>query len=205
MTGVVKTTKRRATAVRAPSKVLPDAKSDESKATATPSSDALRRGELLKAIIEEIGYGTPHEFARDSKIAYSNLWHYMAGQRDVAKMGQSTVELLLGALNVTDTWAWAYFEIPESARKTWRTFRPPPMGHGDENRRLLEITLDMPLQGDLVSPKGNVITVDRDNTVVGQIVTRLADRYLVTPADLIPGRGLVLGQLIRIDLATTPG
>lgn len=168
--------------------------------------EAERRAGLLRDIIEKRGYKNPSTFARDSDIAYSNLWLYLAGERDLANMGPATVSKLLTSLNVPDTWAWEYFDIPAAARATWRTFRPPPMGHGEDERRLLDVRLDMPLQGDVMVPggQGHSITVDRDNVVFGLVVTQLADRYLATPASLLPGNGTVLGQLVRVDMSTMP-
>lgn len=162
------------------------------------SPEAFRRGQKFNALLEENSYAHA-DFARDTGITAAAVWKYVNGELDIANMQQKTVEKFLTGLNVTDTWAWGYFEIPASVRRTWRTFRRPPMGHGDDLRNLIDIVLETPLQGELTVPAGYVITIDPDNTLLGLMVTRLSDRYFATPADLLSGNGQVLGQLVRVD------
>lgn len=162
------------------------------------SPEAFERGQKLQAFLNDNEYPVA-DFARDSGITPAAVWKYINGELDITRMQQKTVEKFLGALNVPDTWAWAYFSIPKSMRRTWRTFRRPPLGHGDDERELVDIVLNEPLQGEMTVPSGYVITIDPGNTLLGLIVTQLSDRYFVTPADLLQGQGKVLGQLVRVD------
>ncbi|WP_407543813.1 hypothetical protein Q0M94_28435 (plasmid) [Deinococcus radiomollis] len=162
------------------------------------SEEAFVRGQKFYRLLESLDYSIV-DFVRDSKMSKVTLWMYFNGELDMALMRQVSVEKMLGALNVTDTWAWAYFEIPVDRRREWRTFRPPPLGHGEDPRDLFEVILGKPLQGEIIVPPGYVVTIDKGNTMLGLIIVEFGDRYLATQVEFAPAQGTVLGQLVRID------
>lgn len=162
------------------------------------SEEAFMRGQKLVRLLDANEYPIP-DFIRDSGISKAGVWSYINGELDIANMRLRTLEKFLGALNVSDTWAWAYFDIPKAKRKEWRTFRRPPLGHGEDERELIDLVVDMPMQGDVSVVPGYVISIDPANKIVGLMVVKLSDRYLTVPADLAPEQGEVLGQLVATN------
>lgn len=137
------------------------------------------------------------DFARTSKIAMSTLGMYINGELDIARMRQATAERFIGTLGISDTEAWTFFNIPEAQQKSFRTFRPPPLGHGEDPRKLIEIELTSPLQGEWSVPAGHMVQIDPAKTLQGIVITRLDDgRLFALPAHLAAGRGTVMGQLV---------
>ncbi|MFD2610131.1 hypothetical protein ACFSR9_11880 [Deinococcus taklimakanensis] len=161
----------------------------------TPES--IRRGSLLGKWLEKHDYDSA-EFARDAKISKMTMTLYLRGDLDVANMHQRTVEKLLTAMHVSDSWAWDYFEIPSARRTYWRTFREAPMGHGEETpQEQVTITLDMPMSGEgYAAPVGAKVTYDPQNVMHGLLLSKLAGRYVLSLIDALPQQGQVLGQFI---------
>jgi hypothetical protein len=137
------------------------------------------------------------DFAKESKIALSTLGMYITGDLDIARMRQATAERFISALNISDTEAWRFFAIPLAQQRSFRTFRPPPLGHGEDPRKLIEIRLTTPLQGEWSVPAGHLVQIDPTNTLEGIVITELEDgRLFALPAHVAAGRGRVMGQLI---------
>lgn len=141
------------------------------------------------------------DFARSSKIALSTLTAYIKGEMDLARMRQATAERFITGMGLTDVEAWELFNVPEEQRLNFRTFRPPPYGHGEDPRKLLTMQLTTPLQGELSVPAGHVIQFDPAKTLEGIVITQLDDgRMFALPAHVAAGRGRVLGQLVNVSL-----
>lgn len=162
---------------------------------------ALDRGLVFQHIIDarEIFL---EDFAKQSKIALSTLGMYINGELDIANMRQATAERFISSLGMSDTEAWRLFNIPTIKQRSFRTFRPPPMGHGEETRKLVDFTLPVQLQGEWSVPAGEIITIDPTNTMEGILVTELADgRLFALPAAVAAGRGTVKGELIKASVS----
>lgn len=144
------------------------------------------------------------DFSKESKIAMSTLGMYLNGELDIARMRQATAERFIGRMGISDTEAWQFFNIPKEQQKSFRTFRPPPMGHGEDPRKLIEITLTQPLHGEWTVPAGHIVQIDPANTMEGIVVTELEDgRLFALPAHLAAGRGRVMGQLVGATAINT--
>lgn len=165
--------------------------------------EAVRRGELLKALLIELGM-KKEELAQPGKLSAQAVWLYLNGRSDLANAQQDKAEALLGALGIPDSYAWVKLEIPRDKRGTFRSFRPAPLGHGDDKRELLDIILDSPLQGTITLPAGFLISVDESNKTSGLQLQRLEDRYIVGPSSVLPALGERVGQLVAIDTAFAP-
>lgn len=167
-----------------------------------PTPESVRRGQLLLRWLEQHDYDQA-QFSRDSGISKMTVGLYVKGDLDIANMHQRTVEKLLTAMHVSDTWAWEYFEIPAARRVYWRTFREAPMGHGEEPPQGLVATLelDAPLGGEgFTAPAGALVSYDSGNVLHGLLLVRLPGRYVVARQDALPTAGEVLGEF----LGTTP-
>lgn len=165
-----------------------------------PTPESIRRGEKLRQWLEQHGYDMA-DFARDSGISKMSVGLYVRGDLDIANMHQRTVEKLLTAMHVSDSWAWAYFEIGDARRAYWRTFREPPMGHGEEPPQGLQVvlTLDAPLSGEgYTAPAGARVTYDQGNVLHGALLVRLPGRYVVARQDALPTAGEVLGEFLGV-------
>ena len=137
------------------------------------------------------------DFARKSKIALSTLSMYINGELDIARMRQGTAEKFISQLGISDTEAWKFFNIPALQQRSFRTFRPPPMGHGEDPRKLIEIKLTAPLHGEWTVPAGHIVQIDPANTMSGIVITELEDgRLFALPASVAAGRGRVMGRLV---------
>jgi len=164
------------------------------------SDDAFERGQALYRLILKLGY-EPVSFAAESKIHVSTLWMYIHGRIDLAQIKQPSVEKLLIALAVTDTWAWSYFKIPQELRTKWRTFRPPPLGHGEDPRELYELKLDRSTTGRYVLWPNDVLTLDPGNKTVGLMLARAGEQYVLNGHELLPPEAEIMGQVVRIEPA----
>lgn len=162
------------------------------------SDEAFERGQKFLQLLEANEYAVS-DFIRDSGMSQGSVWMYINGELDIANMRLKTLNRFLETLNISDTWAWVYFSIPRTKRPEWRTFRPPPLGHGEDPRELIDIIVDMPMQGDATVTQGYVMTIDPANKALGLMLVKMTDRYLTVPADLVPAQGQVLGQLVRTD------
>lgn len=143
------------------------------------------------------------DFARESKIAMSTLGMYITGELDIARMRQGTAERFISALDISDTEAWKFFAIPTAQQRSFRTFRPPPMGHGEDPRKLLEIKLTDTLHGEWTVPAGHIVQIDPASTMQGTVIAQMDDGKLwALPAHLAAGRGKIMGQLISAVAAS---
>lgn len=141
------------------------------------------------------------DFARTAKIANTTIGMYISGEMDLARMRQATAERFITAMNLTDQEAWSYFNIPEANRANFRTFRPPPYGHGEDPRKLMDMQLPSPLHGELSVPAGYIIQFDPTKTMDGIVITQLEDgRFFALQAAVAAGRGKVLGQLVNVSV-----
>lgn len=141
------------------------------------------------------------DFARAAKIGPNTISMYASGELDLARMRQATAERFITTMNLTDLEAWKLFNIPEENRKNFRTFRPPPYGHGEDPRKLSDMQLPSPLQGELSVPAGHIIQFDPTKTLEGIVITQLDDgRLFALPAQVAAGRGRILGQLVNVSL-----
>lgn len=168
-----------------------------------PTAESIRRGQALEQWLSEHEYDQA-AFGRDSGISKMTINLYLRGALDIAGMHQRTVEKLLRAMHVSDSWAWDYFEIPRDRRASWRTFRSPPMGHGDPDpQQLVTLILTAPMSGEGWSaPAGAVVTYDATRRHDGLLVVSLPGRYLVAQADAVPPQGELLGQLLSLAPAS---
>ena len=167
----------------------------------TEVETAKDRGLVLQHILDtrEIFL---EDFAKQSKIAMSTLGLYINGELDIANMRQATAERFISTLGMSDTEAWKLFNIPPIKQRSFRTFRAPPMGHGEDTRKLIDFALPVQLQGEWSVPAGEIITIDPTNTMDGILVTELADgRLFALPAAVAAGRGTIKGELVRASVS----
>ncbi|WP_147364002.1 helix-turn-helix domain-containing protein [Deinococcus cavernae] len=164
-----------------------------------PTAESVRRGQRLEQWLKEHEFEAS-EFSREANISKMSISLYLQGKLDVANMRQRTVEKLLGAMHVSDSWAWTFFDIPEARRKEWRTFRDAPMGHGEEApQQVVTFLLDASLSGEgYALPEGTTLTLDPLSLTRGLLVCRLPGRYVLARPDAVPAQGEVLGQLVKV-------
>lgn len=174
-----------------------DEGSGKSPPKVTPES--IRRGQRLEQWLTEHDFN-PSSFAKEAGINKMTVSLYMKGELDIANMQQRTVEKLLAAMHVSDSWAQDFFEIPAEQRSAWRTFRDPPWGSGEsEVQRVITFSLDAPLFGEgYTGPVGALTTYDPANHSQGLMLTRLPGRYVVAMLDALPGQAEVLGQFLGV-------
>lgn len=178
----------------------PKSSEKKRKAKPVPTPEALRRGRALQSWLDEQEFEAA-AFAREAGISKMSVGMYLRGELDIANMHQRTVEKLLAAMHVSDAWAWDYFEIPETRRSHWRTFREAPMGAGtsDEEgqQQRVVLVLDGPMFGEgYAAPEGTLVTYDPTVKIHGLLVTKLPGRYVLAMADALPNSGVVLGQFL---------
>lgn len=168
------------------------------------TSESVARGKKLQRWLEANDHDMA-TFARDAGLSKMSITHYVHGDVDIASMHQRTVEKFLGAMGVSDTWAWEYFEIPPARRAYWRTFRLPPLGHGEEaTQQLLTVVLDGPMSGEQYSaPAGAVVTVNPDDRLYGLQILRLEGRYVLALPDALPSQGVQLGRFVGVAPAAS--
>jgi transcriptional regulator with XRE-family HTH domain len=169
-----------------------------------PPSEAQARGGRLRDWLKLHDFDQA-SFAREMGVSKPMIANYVSGRVDISSMQQKTVEKLLAAMQVSDSWAWQYFDIPVELRPTWRTFRPSPWGHGDEPLHIdITLVLDAPLYGEgWTLPSGTVVTYDADVRDRGLLLTRLPGRYIVAQPDALPaGPGVELLGSLR---SSSPG
>lgn len=165
--------------------------------------EAVRRGELLAQLMEDLKIDRT-ELANDSGVSGQTIWLYLKGKSDIANATQETADALLRTLGIPDTHAWVALDIPTEKRDTFRSFRPPPMGHGEDLRELQDIILEHPMQGSITLPPGYLVQIDASNMADGLQLLKLDDRYLLGPSSVLPAQGQRLGQLVSIDTAIAP-
>lgn len=141
------------------------------------------------------------DFARAAQIANNTIGMYISGELDLARMRQATAERFITAMNLTDLEAWDFFKIPESNQQSFRTFRPPPYGHGEDPRRLMDMQLTQPLQGELHVPAGCIVQYDPTKTMDGIVITEMEDgKLMALSAKVAAGHGRILGQLVSVSV-----
>ncbi|AWT34524.1 hypothetical protein DM785_02400 [Deinococcus actinosclerus] len=170
-------------------------------------NDPRSRGIALTFILQERKI-TQSQFALDSGIQRQILNRYMTGAYDLANMSQELVERLLTALGMSDIEARTYFGIPEEAWVRWKTFRPPPLGHGagelgSASERV--VGLKGGVQGvltvaaDVADLVGAVVDTQ---VTTGMVLTRWQGglwALRAAPGEQVPGE--VLGGLLRLAIA----
>ena len=159
---------------------------------------AADRGQVLQWWLDKNDF-FQEDFARACKISPATLTLYLSGGLDLANARQTTVEKLLAPTKISDTEAWEMFNIPLSKRTTFRTFREPPLGHGEDVRKLVELRLAGGLAGDITAPAGYSVQYDPAKKSSGIVVTQMADGALYAlRAEIAVGRGDVLGQFVGV-------
>lgn len=139
-------------------------------------------------------------FAQTTGIPRSTLSKYLAGASDIAAMPHEQAEKLIVGMGITDWESWEVLGIPEEHRTSFRTFRPPPLGHGQPLTEAIERQLDQPLVGDVLVPAGAILRIIKEAEMDGIQVVELEDGrlYAVSPVMLGSTTGKHLGRLISI-------
>lgn len=143
-------------------------------------------------------------FAAALGMSRSRFTLYLDGKEfkgkvyDLAEMEQGEAEQLVTLMNVTDAEAWDILGIPKANRETFRSFRPPPWGHGSPVRDMLEMALEVPMVGEVPLPAGAVVRIDPQAADAKYQVVRLEDGrfYSVSPPMLRHTGGEHLGGLV---------
>lgn len=166
---------------------------------ATPSTPA-ERGAALRAWLKRKKL-TITDFAEAAGIGRATLNRYLSGLKDVATVEQEIADQMLRAMGISDGEAWELLGIPDAHRHTFRSFRPPPLGHGALLREDLEVRLDQPLFGSVALPAGTQIRVSRDGPRMEHQVYRMTDGRLFAATNGMTVDGEHLGGLISAHFA----
>ncbi len=149
---------------------------------------------------------TQMQLALSSGIGRPQLQRYLTGAYDLANSTQELVERLVGTMGMSDADARVFFGIPRESLVRWRTFRPPPLGHGMERARPASerfIALSEPLKGE-VACSGNMglgMTIDTAVTT-GLVVPRTTSGLYVVPRGPSPVPGAeVMGGFRGVGFA----
>ncbi|MFC3833449.1 helix-turn-helix domain-containing protein [Deinococcus rufus] len=166
---------------------------------------AADRGLALKAWLQHHKIGIS-DFAINAGISRAGMSRYLSGKTDIAEIQQDTADRLLRAMGVSDEDAWALLGIPTTARSTFRSFRPYPLGHGSmpaaTEHGALSVRLDAPLFGSVSLPVGAILRIELHNPRYEHQIYRLRDDRLFavvsgTPMDA--SGAVLLGGLAGVD------
>lgn len=159
-----------------------------------------QRGQTLRAWLEaqEIGVG---DFALNSGIGRATLNRYLNGTKDLATVEQQIADRILRAMGISDGEAWELLNIPEEARYTFRSFRPPPLGHGAVVQALTDVRLEEALFGSVALPAGTIIRISKDGPTLEHVIVRLEDGRLFATNAGANVNGEVLGGLASAHFA----
>lgn len=158
------------------------------------------RGLTLRAWLKRKGLSIS-DFAESVGIARATLNRYLVGTRDLASIDQEIADRLLRTMGIADGEAWELLAIPEEHRHTFRSFRPPPLGHGAVLRTLTDIRLDEPLFGSVALPAGTLIRVAKDGPGMDHNIVRLKDGRLYAASNGVQAEGESLGFLVSAHFA----
>lgn len=158
------------------------------------------RGAALRAWIKRKGL-TITDFAEAVGIGRATLNRYLTGVKDLATVEQEIADQMLRAMGISDGEAWEVLGIPEGHRHTFRSFRPPPLGHGALLREDLELRLEEPLFGSVALPGGTQIRVSRDGPEMEHQIYRMSDGRLFAATNGMTVDGEHLGGLISAHFA----
>ncbi|WP_198170795.1 helix-turn-helix domain-containing protein [Deinococcus arboris] len=158
------------------------------------------RGQALKAWLKRKDIPVS-DFAAAIGIGRATLNRYIAGTKDLATAEQSIADRLLQAMGISDGEAWTLLSIPEDNRRTFRSFRPPPLGHGTVTRTLSDIRLEEPLFGSVALPAGTLIRVSHEGPALEHSVVRLPDGRLYAASAGVIAEGEQLGYLVSAHFA----
>lgn len=168
------------------------------KAIAKPSHEIetpFDRGQALKAWIQRMGLDI-QDFAEAANLSRAALNNYLRGIKDVATVEQEIADRLLRAMGISDGEAWSMLNIPAEHRHTFRSFRPPPLGHGSVTRTLADIRLEEPLFGSVALPAGTLIRVASEGPALEHVIVRLNDGRLYAASNGVQAEGQQLGYLV---------
>jgi transcriptional regulator with XRE-family HTH domain len=184
--------------------MMVDEKRVYSRSKVMPKPDVVvtaeQRGQALQHFVD-LNNTTMMEFATKSGISYSALTKYAKGSTDLATIQQRTAERLITAMELSDTEAWEYFNIPEDRRAQFRTFRPPPLGHGEAPRSILSLTLPAPLTGTLSAPAGYIVQYNPARRLNGLMLAEAPDgQYFALDAGLVRGNSRILGEIVSVHV-----
>lgn len=160
----------------------------------------LDRGQALKAWIQRHDLNIT-DFAAAAGLSRATLNNYLRGIRDVAAVEQEIADRLLRAMGIADGEAWSLLNIPEENRHTFRSFRPPPLGHGSVTRTLADIRLEQPLFGSVALPAGTLIRLTKEGPALEHLIVRLHDGRLHAVSDGVQAEGEQMGWLVSAHFA----
>lgn len=159
------------------------------------------RGTALRVWLRERGLQPP-DFAEASGISRATLHRYLTGRKDIATVEQTMADRLLRAMAISDEEAWDLLGIPEEERATFRSFRPPPLGHGAVLREDTVLRLSQPLFGSVALPAGTLIRVTLEEPALEHEVVRMLDGRLFSVSTGVKAEGERLGYLVSAHFAT---
>lgn len=143
----------------------------------------------------------PPDFAEAAGVSRATLHRYLTGKKDIATVEQTIADRLLRAMNISDEEVWELLGIPEEHRATFRSFRPPPLGHGALVREDTVLRLSQPLFGSVALPMGTLIRVTLDGPPLEHEVVRLADGRLFSVSSGVQAEGEKMGYLVSAHFA----
>lgn len=172
--------------------------------TKTPAPAVIRtpadRGLTLRIWLERKDLPIK-DFAEAAGIGRSTLNRYLTGEKDLATVEQEIADRLLRVMGISDGEAWTLLQVPEEHRGTFRSFRPPPLGHGAVLRALADIRLEQPMFGSVALPAGTLIRVAEGGPALEHRVVRLADGRLYSASADVKAQGEPLGYLVSAHFA----
>lgn len=178
---------------------------------APPDADArtmtpAERGHTLKRWLKYVAKTRIGDFAQVTNIHPATLARYFSGVKDLATVEQEIAERLLTGMGISDEKAWALLAIPEAHRGSFRSFRPPPLGHGPDVFRTVTEILPDALMGEAVLPANTGVELEPDNLDSGIQIVQLEDgRFHAVTASTVPR--IVkrrLGRLVTAHFAARP-
>lgn len=148
---------------------------------------AAERGATLKHWIRKDRKLRISDFAQAADIHPATLARYFSGQTDIAGLAHEMANKLLIGMGISDSNAWELLDIPEVNQKSFRSFRPPPLGSGPDVYRTVHETLPEALFGETVLPAQTGIELEPENLTTGiQIIELLDGRFHAVQVQAMP-------------------
>lgn len=158
------------------------------------------RGLALRAWLRRKGLQA-QDFADAADLGKATLNRYLNGKKDLATVEQAIADRILRAMNISDEEAWDVLGITGEHRLTFRSFRPPPLGHGAVVREDTVVRLSQPLFGSVALPVGTLIRVTLEGPALEHEVVRMADGRLFSVSTGVKAEGERLGYLVSAHFA----